>query len=110
MKTKEQAITTPSLSRQGMKKKLYNILVLLITISQGSWAQSTSDIGKVLAADGKMYKTVAAATNAGTTASGIIAYWGAAGSVESGNSSYRGMAISIENMCYWHNTSFRTIA
>ena len=65
--------------------------------SATTWAQSTSDIGKVLAADGKMYKTVAAATNAGTTASGIIAYWGAAGSVESGNSSYRGMAIALED-------------
>ena len=61
------------------------------------WAQSTSDIGKVLGADGKMYKTAIAATNAGTTASGIIAYWGAAGSVESGNNSYRGMAIALED-------------
>ena len=66
-------------------------------LTQGAWAQSTADIGKVLGADGKMYKTVAAATNAGTTASGIIAYWGSAGSVESGNSSYRGMAIALED-------------
>ncbi len=65
--------------------------------SATTWAQSTDDIGKVLAADGKMYKTVAAATNAGTTASGIIAYWGAAGSVETGNSTYKGMAIAIED-------------
>ena len=79
------------------KIKLFSILALLLTMTQGAWAQSTSDIGKVLAADGKMYKTVAAATNAGTTASGIIAYWGAAGSVESENSSYRGMAIAIED-------------
>ncbi len=57
-------------------------------------AQSTSDIGKVLSADGKMYKTVAAVTNAGTTASGVIAYWGSAGAVESGNSTYKGMAIA----------------
>ena len=71
--------------------------MLLAFATIHAWAQSTSDIGKVLAADGKMYKTVAAATNAGTTASGIIAYWGTAGSVESGNSSYRGMAIAIED-------------
>lgn len=70
-----------------MKRKLYYILAFLLMMAQGAWAQSTSDIGKVLGADGKMYKTVAAATNAGITASGIIAYWGAAGSVESGNSS-----------------------
>lgn len=71
--------------------------LMLAIVTQSAWAQSTSDIGKVLAADGKMYKTVAAATNAGTTASGIIAYWGAAGSVESGNSSYRGMVISLDD-------------
>ena len=80
-----------------MKRILYYSLVLLLMVAQGAGGQSTSDIGKVLGSDGKMYKTVAAATNAGTTASGIIAYWGAAGSVESGNSSYRGMAIAIED-------------
>ena len=79
-----------------MIRKLFTLLTAVMT-SATTWAQSTSDIGKVLAADGKMYKTVAAATNAGTTASGIIAYWGAAGSVESGNSSYRGMAIALED-------------
>ena len=77
-------------------RKLFTILASML-VATSLWAQSTSDIGKVLAADGKMYKTVAAATNAGTTASGVIAYWGAAGSVESGNSSYRGMAIALED-------------
>ena len=76
---------------------LWAMTLMLAIVTQSAWAQSTSDIGKVLAADGKMYKTVAAATNAGTTASGIIAYWGAAGSVESGNSSYRGMVISLDD-------------
>ena len=75
-------------------RKLFTILASML-VATSLWAQSTSDIGKVLAADGKMYKTVAAATNAGTTASGIIAYWGSAGSVEAGNSSYRGMAIAL---------------
>lgn len=76
---------------------LWAMTLMLAIVTQSAWAQSSSDIGKVLAADGKMYKTVAAATNAGTTASGIIAYWGAAGSVESGNSSYRGMVISLDD-------------
>lgn len=62
-------------------------------------------VGKVIGADGKMYKTVAAATNAGTTASGIIAYWGWAGSVESGTN-YRGMALSLENMYYSFTQSY----
>ena len=78
-------------------KALLLSLIMLMLVTNVAWAQSTSDIGKVLAADGKMYKTVAAATNAGTTASGIIAYWGSAGSVESGNNSYRGIAIAIED-------------
>ena len=81
----------------------------MVTIAQGStgnraytanwisWDEVNAYVGKVIGADGKMYKTVAAATNAGTTASGVIAYWGTAGSVESGNSTYRGMAIALED-------------
>lgn len=38
--------------------------MLLAFATIHAWAQSTSDIGKVLAADGKMYKTVAAAVPA----------------------------------------------
>ena len=52
------------------------LCLLFLTVTHSALAQSTADIGKVLGTDGKMYKTVAAATNAGTTASGIIAYWG----------------------------------
>ena len=52
-------------------------------------------VGKVLGSDGKMYKTVAAAQNAGTIASGVIAYWGVAGSVYGNRSDLRGIAISI---------------
>ena len=55
-------------------------------------------VGKVLGSDGKMYKTVEAAEHAGVTASGIIAYWGVAGSVEESSSSYRGLAISVSNV------------
>ena len=53
-----------------MKTKIISILALLLTVTQGAWAQ----VGRVLATDGKYYKTVTAATNAGTTASGVIAY------------------------------------
>ena len=74
-----------------MKTKILSILALLLTVTQGAWAQ----VGRVLATDGKYYKNVTAATNAGTTASGMIVYWGAAGSVETGNDTYRGMAISL---------------
>ena len=60
-----------------------------------SWDEVNAYVGKVIGADGKLYKTVAAATNAGTTPSGVVAYWGAAGSVEASNSDYRGLAISL---------------
>ena len=58
---------------------------------------TASSVGKVIATDGKMYTHVRTAELAGTTASGIVAYVGAAGSVESGNSSYRGMAIALND-------------
>lgn len=60
-----------------MKTKILSILALLLTVTQGAWAQ----IGRVLATDGKYYKTVTAATNAGTTASGVIAYVPGSGSM-----------------------------
>ena len=80
----------------------------VVTVSQGStgnraytanwisWDEVNAYVGKVIGADGKMYKTVAAAQNAGTTASGVIAYWGWAGSAEASGSAYRGLAISLE--------------
>ena len=49
--------------------------------------------GKIIAADGKMYKTLAAA-NKYSTASGIVAYYGSA--VETGQP-YRAIAISLSN-------------
>lgn len=55
-------------------------------------------VGKVIGADGKLYKTVTAATNAGTTASGVVAYWGVTGSVEASNSAYRGLAVSTADV------------
>lgn len=59
-----------------------------------SQAEMEQYVGKVIATDGKLYKTVAAATNAGTTASGVVAYWGVTGSVEASSSDYRGLAVS----------------
>ena len=56
-----------------MKTKILSILALLLTMTQGAWAQTTADIGRVIAADGKMYKTVTLA-NKVSTASGVVAY------------------------------------
>ena len=58
-----------------MKTKILSILALLLTVTQGAWAQTTADIGRVIAADGKMYKTVTLA-NKVSTASGVVAYVG----------------------------------
>ena len=56
---------------------------------------TTSSVGKVIATDGKLYSHVRTAELAGATASGIVAYVGTAGSVEEGNSTYKGIAISL---------------
>ena len=80
-----------------MRKKLFSILALLLTVTQGAWAQTTADIGRVIAADGKMYKTVTLA-NKVSTASGVVAYVGTAGSVETGNSTYCCIALSLNNI------------
>ena len=45
--------------------------------------------------DGTLYSHVRTAELAGATASGIVAYVGTAGSVEEGNSTYKGIAISL---------------
>ena len=63
------------------KHMLAAVATTLLFMAQSAWALSSSDVGKVLGSDGKMYKTVAAATNAGTTASGVIAYVGSASTV-----------------------------
>lgn len=63
-----------------------------------------AELGKVIAADGNIYNNVAAATAAGTTASGIIAYLGTAGSVDASSSTYMGLAISLTDAgnCAWY--------
>lgn len=63
---------------------------------------TTSDIGKVIGADGKIYATVSAATAAGTTASGMIAYVGnqnnAAGTDAYSSSYNHGLAIALTDV------------
>ncbi len=82
-----------------MKTKILSILALLLTVTQGAWAQTTADIGRVIAADGKMYKTVTLA-NKVSTASGVVAYVGTAGSVDgtAASSTHKVIAISLENI------------
>lgn len=55
----------------------------------------TSDVGKVLGANGQFYSTVSAATSAGTTASGIVAYMGLPGSIDESSSTYRYLVIAL---------------
>lgn len=57
---------------------------------------SSVSVGEIICSDGLAY--AAADRNylpTGVTASGMVVYLGAAGSVETGNSTYRGMAISL---------------
>lgn len=75
-----------------MRKRILSILALLLTVTQGVWAQ----LGRVLASDGKYYKTVTAATNAGTTASGMIVYWGDGDT--SDNTYNQGLAIALSDV------------
>ena len=60
-------------------------------------AATSAHVGKIIGADGNVYNTVEQA-NTVTTASAVIAYVGTAGSVEASSSSYRGLAISLENI------------
>ncbi len=60
-------------------------------------AATTDHLGFVVGADGYVYPTKAAAVAAGTTASGIIAYVGSAGSADASSSTYKGLAIGLEN-------------
>ncbi len=68
-----------------------------LTVNSSMQTVSKNDVGKILATNGYIYFTVDAATNAGTTASGIIAYVGAAGTVESSSNTYKCLVISLDN-------------
>ena len=58
-----------------MKTKILSILALLLTVTQGAWAQTNADKGRILAADGKMYKNVTLA-NKVSSARAVVAYVG----------------------------------
>lgn len=82
-----------------MKEKVFSILALLCITASSAWAQTSDDIGRVIAADGKMYKTVTLA-NKVSTASGVVAYVGTAGSVDgtAASSTHKVIAISLVNL------------
>ncbi|SEV87298.1 Fimbrillin-like [Prevotella sp. khp7] len=63
------------------------------------------DIGKVLGANGKVYSSASAATSAGTTASGIIAYVGA--NVDVTNPSYNSLVRSLteSGAQFWYTSN-----
>ena len=68
-------------------------------MDEGTTLQSVPDeIGKVLGANGQLYNNVSAATSAGTTASGIVAYVGSPGSVDESNSTYKWLVISLTDI------------
>ncbi|MDY6277898.1 MAG: hypothetical protein SPL35_05730 [Bacteroidales bacterium] len=73
---------------------------------------TTDDIGKVIGADGKLYATVSAATTAGTTASGIIAYVGSKGSVDASSTEYKGLVLALTNAsdCMWSYTVTKCVS
>ncbi len=66
-----------------------------LSVNSSMATVSTDDISKVLATDGVIYNTVAAAEEAGATASGIIAYVGTNGSVDTSSSTYKCLVISL---------------
>ena len=72
-----------------------------------------ADLGRVIGADGHAYVSPTAATAAGTTVSGIIAYVGSAGSVDESSTTYKGLAIALTdanngNKCAWYTESSGT--
>ena len=60
--------------------------------SGGAIVATTADVGKVIGTDGKIYRNVAAASNAGTLATAMIAYVGS----QTGDATYNhGLAIAL---------------
>ena len=70
-------------------------------------AATSSDIGKVICNNGHIHATVSDATANSCTASGIIAWVGAYGDVETGNNQYKGLAIALTDCnssnCTWND-------
>lgn len=89
-----------------MKSKILSILALLCITASSAWAQTTADIGRVIAADGKMYKTVTLA-NKVSTASGVVVYVGStSGCVDSDYPDDRVLVLAVNRTGYqaWGST------
>ena len=87
--------------------KIYNISKTISTLLPGV---SSSDVGKVIAANGQMYDNATAANTDETTAVAIIAYVGSAGSVDASSTTYKGLAIALTDAnsgstCKWYTTT-----
>ena len=78
-----------------IKFKFLSILALLCITASSAWGQTSDDIGRVIAADGKMYKTVTLA-NKVSTASGVVAYVGT--EVVDRYTDNKYLAISLEDI------------
>ena len=87
--------------------KIYNISKTISSLLPGV---TSSDVGKVIAANGQMYVDADAASTAGTTAVAIIAYVGSAGSVDASSTTYKGLAIALTDAnsgstCAWYTAA-----
>ena len=90
--------------------KIYNISKTISSLLPGV---TSSDVGKVIAANGQMYVDADAASTAGTTAVAIIAYVGSAGSVDASSTTYKGLAIALTDAnsgstCAWYTATSGT--
>lgn len=76
------------------KGQYYEITVKMTKQAPLASSATTSDIGKLIGADGRIYSTQAAATTAGTTAVAMIAYVGT-----NGHATYNhGLALALVDM------------
>lgn len=100
--------------RNDAKSAGYSVRLFINSVDPGVGKPMTnvsaSDVGKVIAANGKIYATVAQASAYAVGPSGIIAYVGAPGSVETSNattSAYKCLVIGITDTekGSWHNSS-----
>jgi len=97
-----KVVTLTSSSMSFTAGKIYNITRNIVLANV-----ATSDLGKVIGADGKIYVNATAATDAGTTAVAMIAY---VGSETAELSPYNhGLALALSdanggNYCHWSNS------
>ena len=82
-----------------MRKRLLTMLVLLVAVVTGAWADgivcTASDLGKVLCTDGSIYENVSAAETAGKTAAAVIVY------VDETNKKGLAIALADEGSMNW---------